>query len=279
MSRILISILVTVMGIVISPHISFAEEIDPLLAINEDISLADLTDAEKFERAKEGLTTALSLALDKVAQLAGDLNNREFDEGTREAELRAIFIENLAAHQAYYSEILIKAEAVENLEAAQALAQEVKTYRDATYTPDIEGIVGFISVFYAEDVLRTAKERLDKVSLDIEKLETLGLIETDTFGEQISVIGALLTEAEDLRVQAKDIILAVPEATTTDGVLLETVVLAPTTTGEVNETPTETLLPALEPRTLLQTSLGNVKASYEIFLEISNAVKEKLGLE
>ena len=278
-----ITILITLMGIIMNPHISFAEEIDPLLAINEDGSL---TDAEKFEKAKAGLEMALSLALDKVAQLTTDLETRQFDEASREAEMRGIFIQDLNTYRTYYSETLTKAQILENLEAVQALAQEVKNYRDATYTPGIEGIVEFVSVFYTEEVLRTARERFEKVSADIEKLETLGLIEIGTFNEQAVAIETLLKEAEDLRIQASDIILTVEDAATSTDLVVEAVETVTTTQAEVVETPivetgTSTILlpDEVTPRTLLQTSLGNVKGAYEIFLEISTSVRERLGLD
>ena len=281
--RTMITALIALMGIIMNPHISFAEEIDPLLAINEDGSL---TDAEKFEKAKAGLEMALSLALDKVAQLTADLETRQFDEASREAEMRSLFIQDLNTYKTYYSETLTKAQTLENLEAVQALAQEVKNYRDATYTPGIEGIVEFVSVFYTEEVLRTARERFEKVSADIEKLETLGLIEIGTFNEQAVAIETLLKEAEDLRIQASDIILTVEDAATSTDLVVEAVETVTTTQAEVVETPiveigTSTILlpDEVTPRTLLQTSLGNVKGAYEIFLEISTSVRERLGLD
>ncbi len=281
--RTMITALIALMGIIMNPHISFAEEIDPLLAINEDGSL---TDAEKFEKAKAGLEMALSLALDKVAQLTTDLETRQFDEASREAEMRSLFIQDLSAYRTYYSETLTKAQTLENLGAVQALAQEVKNYRDATYTPGIEGIVEFVSVFYTEEVLRTARERFEKVSADIEKLETLGLIEIGTFNEQVVAIETLLKEAEDLRIQASDIILTVEDAATSTDLVVEAVETVTTTQAEVVETPivetgTSTILlpDEVTPRTLLQTSLGNVKGAYEIFLEISTSVRERLGLD
>ena len=281
--RTMITALIALMGIIMNPHISFAEEIDPLLAINEDGSL---TDAEKFEKAKAGLEMALSLALDKVAQLTTDLETRQFDEASREAEMRSLFIQDLSAYRTYYSETLTNAQTLENLGAVQALAQEVKNYRDATYTPGIEGIVEFVSVFYTEEVLRTARERFEKVSADIEKLETLGLIEIGTFNEQVVAIETLLKEAEDLRIQASDIILTVEDAATSTDLVVEAVETVTTTQAEVVETPivetgTSTILlpDEVTPRTLLQTSLGNVKGAYEIFLEISTSVRERLGLD
>ena len=263
------------LGIMTSPFVVLAQD-NPdegfLIAVNEDETLSD---EERFVRAKDGLEKALSLSLEKVASLTADLNNREFEDGSREAELKSVFLENLASYEVYYSESLTRAQYLDNLESVQALAVEIKEYRDLTYTPGIEKVVEFVLVFYSEDVIGKATERLNKVSEDIEKLEALGLIENGAFSGQIESISSSLLEADNLRIQAKDIILAV-ETGEPAGPVEESVDAAEQTAAQ-----TDTLDVAEEPspQALLEQSLNNVKSVYEAFLEISKSVKETLGLE
>src|SRR3990172_8768644 len=277
MKRTTILILLAILvGIGMNPRVSFAQEDELFIAINQDESL---TETERFEMAKDGLGKALVLALEKVAQLTSDLDNRQFDEGTRGAEVKALYLLDLVGYNTFYSEALATTPTLENLEAVQALAQKVKDYRDTTYTPGVENIVEFVLVFYSEDILKTATERFEKISADIEKLETLGLIDAGVFTEQINSINTLLTDAGDLRLQASEIILAVQpqEATTT------VEAIASSTEAEIDTLPltaeTAEVVEEVAPRMLLQTSLGNVKSAYELFLEISNSVKITLGLE
>jgi len=263
------------LGIMTSPFVVLAEDNPAESFFVAAIDDETLSDEERFVRAKEGLEKALSLSIEKVASLTADLNGRGFEDGSREAELKSVFLENLASYEVYYSESLTRAQSLDNLESVQALAVEIKEYRDLTYTPGIEKVVEFVLVFYSEDVIGKATERLNKVSEDIEKLEALGLIENGAFSGQIESISSSLLEADNLRIQARDIILTV-ETGEPAGPVEESVDAAEQTAAQ-----TDTLDVAEEPspQALLEQSLNNVKSVYEAFLEISKSVKETLGLE
>ena len=285
---------IVLMGIGLNPHVSFAEDAQDdgfFIAVNEDETLSD---EEKFSRAHEGLEKALSLALEKVSSLKADLDSREFTDGTRELELKTLYLADLSIYETFYSESLAKAQLLESLESVQALAQEVKTYRDVTYTPGVQKIVEFILVFYSEDVINTAADRFTKISEDIGKLELLGLVNEGTFSEQLASINTTLTEAMTLRSQAKDMVLAitaVEEPTTTPGVtetttptVIEEETLqidapAVVTDEGIKVAPADDTAAEQTAQMLLEKSLNNVKSAYDSFIEISKSVKETLGLE
>ena len=285
---------IVLMGIGFNPHVSFAEDAQDdgfFIAVNEDETLSD---EEKFSRAHEGLEKALSLALEKVSSLKADLDSREFTDGTRELELKTLYLADLSIYETFYSESLAKAQLLESLESVQALAQEVKTYRDVTYTPGVQKIVEFILVFYSEDVINTAADRFTKISEDIGKLELLGLVNEGTFSEQLASINTTLTEAMTLRSQAKDMVLAitaVEEPTTTPGVtetttptVIEEETLqidapAVVTDEGIKVAPADDTAAEQTAQMLLEKSLNNVKSAYDSFIEISKSVKETLGLE
>ena len=285
---------IVLMGIGFNPHVSFAEDAQDdgfFIAVNEDETLSD---EEKFSRAHEGLEKALSLALEKVSSLKADLDSREFTDETRELELKTLYLADLSTYETFYSESLAKAQLLESLESVQALAQEVKTYRDVTYTPGVQKIVEFILVFYSEDVINTAADRFTKISEDIGKLELLGLVNEGTFSEQLASINTTLTEAMTLRSQAKDMVLAitaVEEPTTTPGVtetttptVIEEETLqidapAVVTDEGIKVAPADDTAAEQTAQMLLEKSLNNVKSAYDSFIEISKSVKETLGLE
>lgn len=268
--------LATLVGIISNPFVVFGQENpDTLLAISEDEALSE---EERFTKAKDGFTLALTLATEKVTELTENLENREFDEGSRENELKNSFLESLSEYGTYYSTTLTEVETLTTLQDIQTLAQEVKDYRDTVYSPEVENIVQFILVFYSEDLINIASERFVKISEDIETLESLGLIERDKFDNQLSDVDSLLEEADILRGEAKDMILAVPHG---EDETITTEEVAEASTTEEMEIPTGSEIDVDEeniPTDTIEKSLNNVKSAYEIFLEISAVVKETLGL-
>lgn len=269
----LILILFALTGIVHNPAVvSGQEDPDTLLAISDDETL---TDEERFSKAKDGLVLALNLAKEKVAELTASLNEREFDEESRETDLRASFLVELQGYDVYYSEKLEAAGPLLALLEVQALALEVKTYRDEVYTPKVEDIVQFILVFYSEDVIGIATDRFTKISEDIDTLESLGLIKNGSFDEQMQSVESLLNEARDLTAVAKEFLLRAPaENDIVAEAIEEPEVENATTTDDVEEVISEEEI--VDP---IEVSLNNVKTAYEVFLEISKSVKATLGID
>lgn len=275
-------LLVTLVGIVGNPIAVFGQENpDLLLAESHDETL---TDEERFTKAKDGLVLALNLSIEKVARLRTSLEEKTYEDGSIEKELKVLSISSLDSYDSYYSETLTTAEAFATLEEVQGLAREVRTYRDEIYTPGIQDIVHFILVFYTDDIIGIANDRFGKISEDIVKLESLGLIEEDRFLEETMQIESLLGEAHNLNMQAKETILVLPEenveeSTTTATILdLSGADEVSTTTQELatdEEAPAQETEEATDP---LEASLNNVKLVYEIFLKISRDVKETLGI-
>ena len=248
---------------------------NPVLAGVEDG--VELTPEEKRVRAKDGLGKALILALEKVQKLTADIENMEFTEDSTEYALQQQFLGQLDSYRIFYTEKLDALSALETLEDIQTLAKEIKSYRDDTYTPGVENIVEFILVFYNEDVINIANERLSKISADLDKLVNVGLLEEKPFEGKITEIKTLLTEAAQLQNQARDIIIILPEDETPEDITItvDAEVDSTSTIDMESDTLKETIPTTKE---LLETSLGNVKAVYADFLEISNSVKETLGV-
>lgn len=210
-------------------------------------STEQLSDEEKFALAKEGLRKALTLALEKVTSLQEDLEKRTFDEGSIEAALQAHYLSQLEEYRTFYNDRLASIDTLQSLEEAQALAAEIKKYRDTVYTPGVEKIIQFALVFYTEDVINIANERLASISNDIKELTRIGLLKEGSFQDTLTATASLLDEASRLKSEARRLIIA----------------------QEDNASPKQ----------LLETSLGNVKTAYTTFLDISRAIREALGLK
>ncbi len=242
------------------------------VASGEDTS--ELTPEEKRVKAKENLTKALSLALEKVQGLTSDLDGREFPEDSLEYALRNEFLAKLDSYKVFYTDKLNTLDGLETLGDIQTLAKEIKSYRDEVYAPGVEEIVEFVLVFYSEDVINIANERFTRISADLDKLENLGLLEEGVFSQEMADAQELLAGAADLRSHAWEIMFPIEEGIDDN---------ATSTIQEVSEEIPETGLEITEDvpptvKELLETSLGKVKLAYGKFLEISSSVKETLGI-
>ncbi len=233
--------------------------IEPVLAVGPSSTIvsaetsASLAPEEKLSKAKEDLTKALDLSLKKVDSLRSRLDELNFPELSREEELKNEALSNLDAYTDYYGKAKEDLEKKNSLEEVKNLAKDVKEHRDTIYTPGVEEIVRFVLVFYNEDVLGTANDRLSKIETDVKKLDKLGVIKEANFRGKLDDADKLLQKAATLQGGAKEIILS---ATSTD------------------------LMKERKPsaKEMIENSLNNIKSVYTIFLELNQAVKKALGL-
>ena len=216
------------------------------------VDSASLAPEEKLAKAKEDLVMALDLSLKKVESLKSRLNELNFPEDSREQALKNEALSDLDTYAEYYLNAKENLDKKESLDEVKDLAKEIKEYRDITYTSGVEKIVGFILVFYNEEVLGVANDRFSKIGADIKKLDKLGVVSEGDFQEKLDEVSNLLKEAADLQGEAKKIILA----TSTD----------PGGSGEPSA------------KDMIEKSLNNVKAVYGIFLELNQSVKKALGI-
>lgn len=220
-----------------------------LLSADNSVALAP---EEKLSKAKEDLTKALDLSLKKVDSLRSRLNELNFPELSREAELKDEALKGLDTYTDYYNKTKENLEKENSLEGVKALAKGVKEYRDATYTPGVEEIVKFVLVFYNEEVLGVANDRFGKIEADVKKLDKLGVIKESDFRGKLDEAKELLEKAANLQGEAKKLVLA-------------------TSTDLVKEKKPSA-------RDMLEESLNNVKTVYDIFLTLNQSVKKALGL-
>ena len=216
------------------------------------VDSASLAPEEKLAKAKEDLVMALDLSLKKVESLKSRLNELNFPEDSRERALKNEALSDLDTYAEYYLNAKENLDKKESLDEVKDLAKEIKEYRDITYTSGVEKIVGFILVFYNEEVLGVANDRFSKIGADIKKLDKLGVVSEGDFQEKLDEVSNLLKEAADLQGKAKKIILA----TSTD--------------PGGSEEPSA--------KDMIEKSLNNVKAVYGIFLELNQSVKKALGI-
>ena len=237
--------------VVISPSALAETPSSTLITADTNTELAP---EEKLSKAKDDLTKALDLSLKKVDSLKGRLNELNFPALSREEDLKKDALKDLDEYAAYYKKTKTSLEKEDTLDAVKDLAKEVKEYRDTTYTPGVEKIIRFILIFYNEEVLGVANDRLGKIEADVKKLDKLGVIKEGDFRGKLDEAIGLLKEAADLQGDAKKIILGT----------------ASSTDSEKEK--------KLSTKDMIEKSLNNVKTVYDIFLELNQNVKKALGL-
>jgi len=237
-----------------------------------------LSPEEKLQREiaarKDIISQALNLSLKEVENLqASLLKLPEFDAESRQAALEAQFGAELGVYHKYYSEKADNLAAATNLKLddVKAMAKEIIDYRDTVYNPDVKKIVDFLLLYYTSDATATASTRLDKIISDIKKLEKLNLLKQDFFRANLDKAAGLIKESSDLRGKAEMLILALPSDDHTD-----------TTSTSSPATSTDASAPAAKTPTandLLTASLSDIKATYEVFLQISKDIKKAVGIK
>lgn len=206
-------------------------------------------EAAKVLQAKDDMTKALNIAVERVDERKADLERLNFSEGSPEASLKVAFSQDLDASRTYYLEKLDVLATLTTLDEVKNLAQEIKTYREEIYAPEGQRIVTFISLYANEVDLGIAEERFGKIKTDLENLKALGLIDDAAIGDQVNLIDGLLRESTSSQDQAKELILAQSAEGST----------------EANQ--------------LIQDTMARIKTVYDLYLGLSGEIRNKLGLE
>ncbi len=216
----------------------------------DPVATAETTEeAAKVLQAKDDMTKALNIAVERVDERKADLERLSFSEGSPEASLKVTFSQDLDASRTYYLEKSDVLATLTSLEEIQSLAQEIKTYREEIYAPEGQRIVAFISLYANEADLGIAKERFEKIKADLENLKALGLIDEAATEDQVNLIDGLLQESTNSQDQAKELILE------------------------------QSAEGSIKANQLIQDTMARVKTVYDLYLGLSDEVRNKLGLE
>jgi hypothetical protein len=240
------------------------KSLNTLVTIRDNDSLSASEKAEQELAArKEVLKGALTLSIEETKNLADRLKLLpEFGAETKEKGMQNAFAGALQSYAVYYEKQLTKVNDLDSDAAVKALAQEIKTYRETIHNPNIQNIVDFVLLFQNDSVITTAKTRHTKIVSDMRKLEKRGFIKAGVFDEPLGNAASLISKAETLNLQAKDVMFAEPKEKE----------------GEDEETPIEKEK-APSARELLVASFDNVRDAYTIFLSVSKDVRSLLGIE
>ena len=261
---------------------------DALLDIKDNATITDADKAEKgVEARKNIISDAILLSLAEIESIRVDFSKiAKLDDKSIENGLLSKFKAELDVYTSYYEERSGNLEKVTTVDEAKAFAKEIIDYRTNIYNPSIEKMAEFILLFYTEETIDTTKTRMTKMLVDINKLEKLNIIKLTLISPKIDKASELLETATNKYLAARELIITAGKAEITDTLpetapqieidaKIESEGLTELETETGIEIPMETKPTAKE---LIESSLNDIKSTYDIFIQISKDIRRSLGL-
>ncbi len=220
--------------------------------------LNSLSPSDELAARKKVVGDALSLAIKEVTDLQDSLSSLpKFKEGSREAELAAEYSALLNNYLQIYNSVSVDFANLSDIDSVKAFAKQVIDFRNNTYNSKIDEIADFALLFYANDTISTASNRLSKITSDISKLSKLNLIKITDFKPRLDKVVDIIKDATANYLKAQAVILKASDSAKTNA---------------------DQDAAALGPRDYLENSLTDIKDAYDAFLSISRDVRKALGL-
>ena len=184
-----------------------AGKISSLFTFNID---RELTEKEKMEQELQTRKDAVSKIFDLTLMEQKDLLNRLSalkDLSDAQKKMRSTLTNLLQENENIFTEINSRLEGVESINDAKKLANDFKNWRTLVYNPKAEKVVAFTFVFHGENILATAKDRLERIAGDLSDYQN-SLKETDEkSNELLNKAESNIREAEELSGQAQNLIM------------------------------------------------------------------------
>lgn len=228
-------------------------------------------DIQETEARKDALSKILEITIlennDLKEKLESFSNLPENEQRIKEALIKSLE-ENLSTYQIMKERL----EEIETVIQVKQLASDFKNWRALVYNQKTEKITAFISVLKQKEALETAKERLQNIKKDIEKIEAAEIFKREDSEEVLKKAASGIENAEILNNKAEKMIVEILDQE-----------LFPKK-GIFNKLTFKNIFSKEKtaPATVKQyvgDSLKQLQTTYRIFLEISKLAKEKIGLK
>ncbi len=264
------------------------DQVEDLVIAKDEESVSEL--GRRIETFKKVFEFSIFEAKDLKIKLLGldDLSEEE-------SVWRESMVKKLNNFLTYYEEQKVGIEDTTeiNLEEIKALASDFKKWRDETYIPVAERVNEFLLIHQEEKAIGVALRRWTRINEDIKKLEKAKIKGVGELRELLDNAGSLISEGESLNEEAgaifqKNYILtSTSTATSTASSTIPegSLVINATTSSSQLESATSTeesatsTLPISHPsiKGLVEDSLMKIKGAYQVFIEMSNLVRELLN--
>ncbi len=283
-------------------------------SINDLITAKDQNNSNDVGLRIEAFKKVLSLSVSETKDLKIKLLSADVGNNKALAAWQDTMAQALDGVLIYYNNQGQNLDQLNNVDLAtiKGLASNFKDWRDKNYLPLAEQINDFILIQGEKNAINVAEKRSQKIGTDIKKLPTFNgfdpaaLLEGANNDIKLSkqlnqnaydafinnFINIATTTASSTNAATSS---TLPNtASTTDGTVLSPIVLSPegtasttdqnasttlnATSSDVNATSTEVSpLPVPSIKDLIKASLDKIKDAYQIFIEMSNQVRQLLG--
>jgi len=262
-------------------------KLEEFLKVKDDTSISE-NDKEDIKAGlrKEILAGVLKLSFTEVDELRGQLEDLK-DLNEKESEWKDSFLKDIETYSEYYKMTEEKTSEGVSVDTIR----ELKEWRDTTYTPRVKTIANFALSIQERSILRISSERYKKISADITKLNRGGYFNAEQFDELSKSLEESKKHIDNAHAKNESAyklltdILSKESATstqsTTSTVATSTVkstASATSTSAKASTSTPAVLTPNEKIANSIQESLDQIKSAYQIFLDMSQTVKDILGL-
>ncbi len=247
-------------------------------ADNNQIALASAGDSAintdlDIESRKQILRDVLETSQTEISDLKSKLTNLKLDNSDW-GSLRDNLINKLSDFQDHYNNIQDEINSTSSpltIDDVKSLARDLKDWRENTYSPELDKITSMILIFKSNDILNITQSRIDKISSDIEKLDKQHIIKTDSLKDYLSQASKHLQNAKTIIEKSKKL-------------YFESMTVSNFQDNQDNATTTDTTAQSADTankqtdvqgmiRNMTKDSLKELKATYEIFFQMNDAIK------
>ncbi len=228
---------------------------------NPSSTASTTTTVSALESKKESLTDALTASYDELNELKSEVKSIKVSD--QWDKIKTNLLNQTDKIKDYYdssSEKLVSENI--NQDSIKSLAKELKSFREGVFSEYYKNAINFILIFEEADLLKIADSRLDKISSDIARLEKQSVSKAKTLKAFYSDADKHLKLAHNLNDSAKTLFYNY---------------LNPVKPGEINpETTIQEKENQPDPQTLTrsisQRSLDEIRATYDIFINMSKSL-------
>lgn len=249
------------------------QSVDQLSGIKDDEKISEAERlARETEARKQVIQKAIDLSFTEIADLKAKLEKLAVAEDQKDIDrLKTAFLAYLEEAQNYLSEAEARLAELKEPDDVKNLAAELKEYRETIYDARIQNIIDFLLNLQVNELITATEDRWQKIQNDLKRLERAKLIREGQFAALMNRAQKYINDAMSLNQRARQTIIVLQQNQLTQSTA-EQEPITTESTDRILESPK----PVIQPRELIETSLANLKSSYEIFIKISREVKKTL---
>lgn len=225
----------------------------------------ELTAEEKLQQELQTRKDAVGKIYDLTLMEQNDLLTRLNDlTGLSSAQdkMRESLTDQMTENENSFNQIRGRLEAAKTTEEIKQLASDFKNWRTLVYDPKVRKVAAFNFVFQEKNVIEIARQRLEKISKDLEsRKDPSG--DSSPASALFEKASAHIRNAEDLHSQAKILIMV---ALTNQAALINSKTVPKKISDEIARDMSDS-------KDFTEQSFQNIRDAYKVFMDIGKILK------